>query len=152
MQKAIHDSGAVRAVPCYFRAMRTVLAAAAVITRADGSLLLVRRGKAPQRDRWTVPGGSVEAGETLEQAAAREVFEETGARVRIERELGTVLVPGGADVVYEVHDFAATWTGGALRAGDDADAVRWVAPEELPLLRTTDGLLCHLRRYGVLTG
>lgn len=130
--------------------MRTILAAAAVITDPEGRLLLVRRGKEPQRGRWTVPGGSVEPGETLEQAAVREAFEETGARVRVERELGTVLVPGPGDLVYEVHDFAAAREGGEVRAGDDADAVRWVRPEELPGLETTDGLLGHLRRYGVL--
>lgn len=132
--------------------MRIVLAAAAVVVREDGRLLLVRRGKEPQRGRWTVPGGSVEPGETVEQAAVREVLEETGARVRVERELGVVRVPGGGDVVYEVHDLAATHLGGTLRAGDDAAAVRWVALDELPALETTDGLLEHLRRFGVVPG
>jgi 8-oxo-dGTP diphosphatase len=129
--------------------MRIVQTAAAVVVRDDGRLLLVRRGREPQRGRWSVPGGKVEPGETAAQAAVRETFEETGARVRAERELGTVRVPGGAELVYEVHDVAATYLGGTLRPGDDADAVRWVDPEELPELETTDGLLEHLARFGI---
>ncbi|MFF0990090.1 NUDIX hydrolase [Kocuria nitroreducens] len=129
--------------------MRIVRAAAAVVVREDGRLLLVRRGREPQRGRWSVPGGKAEPGETVAQAAVRETFEETGARVRVERELGTVRVPGGAEIVYEVHEVAATFLGGTLRPGDDADAVRWVAPEELPGLETTDGLLEHLARFGI---
>ena len=129
--------------------MRVVQAAAAVVVREDGRLLLVRRGRDPQRGRWSVPGGKVEPGETVAEAAARETFEETGARVRAERELGTVRVPAGPDLVYEVHEVAATFLGGTLLPGGDADAVRWVAPEELPGLETTDGLLEHLARFGV---
>lgn len=130
--------------------MRIVQAAAAVVVREDGRLLLVRRGREPQRGRWSVPGGKLEPGETPAQAAVREVLEETGARVRAGRELGTVRIPGGAGLVYEVHDIAATYLGGTLRPGDDADAVRWVAPEELPGLETTEGLTAHLTRFGVL--
>ncbi|MEX5294036.1 NUDIX domain-containing protein [Kocuria sp. CPCC 205268] len=130
--------------------MRIVQAAAAVVVRGDGRLLLVRRGREPQRGRWSVPGGKLEPGETPAQAAVREVLEETGVRVRAGRELGTVRIPGGAGLVYEVHDIAATYLGGTLRPGDDADAVRWVAPEELAGLETTEGLTAHLTRFGVL--
>ncbi|MFE7629185.1 NUDIX hydrolase [Kocuria sp. NPDC057446] len=132
--------------------MRIVRAAAAVVVREDGRLLLVRRGTEPQRGRWSVPGGTVEPGETVAEAAVREAFEETGARVRAERELGVVRVPAGAGVVYEVHDVAATYLGGTLRPGDDADAVRWAAPGELAELETTDGLLEHLARFGIRPG
>lgn len=130
--------------------MRIVRAAAAVVVRADGRLLLIRRGTEPQRGRWSVPGGRVEPGETVAEAAVREAFEETGARVRAERELGVVRVPAGADLVYEVHDVAATFLGGTLRPGDDADAVCWADPGELAALETTDGLLEHLARFGIL--
>ncbi|MGX5358686.1 NUDIX hydrolase [Kocuria sp. KH4] len=129
--------------------MRIVRAAAAVVVGADGRLLLIRRGTDPQRGCWSVPGGRVEPGETVAGAAVREALEETGARVRAERELGVVRVPGGPGVVYEVHDVAATYLGGTLRPGDDADEVRWVAPQELSALRTTDGLLEHLARFGI---
>lgn len=131
--------------------MRIVQAAAAVEFRGDGRLRLVRRGREPQRGRWSVPGGKLEPGETVAQAAVRETREETGVRVRVEHELGTVRVPGGGDLVYEVRDVSATYLGGVLRPGDDADAVRWASPDELLSLTTTDGLREHLMRFGVLT-
>lgn len=130
--------------------MRIVQAAAAVVFREDGRLLLVRRGREPQRGRWSVPGGKVEPGETVAQAAVRETREETGVRVRVDHELGTVRIPAGADLVYEVRDVAATYLGGVLRPGDDADAARWATPDELLSLTTTDGLREHLVRFGVL--
>lgn len=130
--------------------MRIIQAAAAIVVDPAGRLLLVRRGKEPQRGRWTVPGGKLEPGETPAQAAVRETFEETGARVRAGRELGVVRIPGAGDVVYEIHDFAAEYLDGTLRAGDDAADARWVALGELALLETTDGLLEHLVRFGVL--
>jgi len=57
------------------------VAVGAVVIRA-GSVLLVRRGKAPSDGQWAIPGGSVELGETLQQAAEREILEETGIRIR----------------------------------------------------------------------
>jgi ADP-ribose pyrophosphatase YjhB (NUDIX family) len=128
--------------------MEVVLAASAVVTDAGGHVLLVKRGRDPQRGRWSVPGGRVEAGESLEAAAAREVLEETGLRVEIGRELWTVRVPTGDGREFEIHDFAATVAGGALRAGDDADDARWVEPGALPTLRLTSHLAEHLRRAG----
>jgi 8-oxo-dGTP diphosphatase len=130
--------------------MEVVLAASAVVTDAAGRVLLVKRGRDPQRGRWSVPGGRVEAGESLEEAAAREVLEETGLRVDVGRELWTVRVPTGGGREFEVHDFAATVAGGALRAGDDADDARWMAPGALPALRLTTHLADHLRRAGVV--
>ncbi|MGR0221716.1 NUDIX hydrolase [Agromyces sp. ZXT2-6] len=126
--------------------MEVVLAASAVVTDADGRVLLVRRGREPQRGRWSVPGGRVEPGETLEEAAAREVHEETGLRVEVDRELWSVRVPIGDGREFEIHDFAATVAGGELAHGDDATDARWVAPSELPELRLTIHLIDHLRR------
>ncbi|MGR2754031.1 NUDIX hydrolase [Agromyces arachidis] len=129
--------------------MEVVLAAGAVITDDEGRVLLVRRRHAPQRGRWSVPGGRVEAGETLLQAAAREALEETGVRVAIGRELWAVHVPAGDGRVYEVHDFAARPVGGALAPGDDATDARWVGPGALSRLRTTTHLVSHLRGAGI---
>jgi 8-oxo-dGTP diphosphatase len=67
--------------------VETILAASAVICDEAGRVLLVLRGRDPQRGRWSVPGGKVEPGETLEQAATREALEETGLQVRIGPEL-----------------------------------------------------------------
>ena len=125
-----------------------ILGASAVIV-ADGAILLVQRGHEPQLGRWSVPGGRVEPGETLAEAAAREAYEETGLEVRIGAELWDLTI-GDGDVTYEVHDFAATVTGGSLRAGDDAADVRWIPLDELDLLSLTEDLLGYLTRGGIV--
>ena len=92
--------------------MQVILAAGAGLTNSAGAVLLVKRGHDLERGRWSVPGGSVEAGETLQEAAAREVLEETGIRVQIGHDLWTLVRaadPGGS---YEIHDFAATYVAG----------------------------------------
>ncbi|MEE1622615.1 MULTISPECIES: NUDIX domain-containing protein [Micrococcales] len=131
--------------------MEIVLAASAVITDDAGRVLLVLRGTEPEKGRWSIPGGSVEPGETLAEAAAREAFEETGLRVSVGRELWCVTIPAGEGRVFEVHDFAATVTGGELASGDDADDARWVAAAELDQLPVTANLADYLRGAGILT-
>ena len=125
-----------------------VLAASAVIFDGRGRVLLVKRGKEPQKGRWSVPGGSVEPGETLMEAAAREVREETGLTVIVGPELWSFSTPTADGRIYEIHDFAATVTGGELVAADDADDVRWVSPDELQDLPLTVDLPAYLRRAG----
>ena len=125
-----------------------ILGASAVIV-ADGAILLVQRGHEPQLGRWSVPGGRVEPGETLAEAAAREAYEETGLEVRIGAELWSLTIPDG-DRSFEVHDFAATVTGGTLRAGDDAADVRWIPLDELDQWPLTEDLLGYLTRGGIL--
>lgn len=123
-----------------------VVCAGAVVRDPEGRLLLMRRGHAPAIGTWSLPGGRVEPGETAEQAAAREVREETGLDVAIGELLASVAIWGS----YLVHDFAATVTGGTLRAGDDADDVGWFTTSELEALELSPGLLDELRRMGVL--
>jgi 8-oxo-dGTP diphosphatase len=118
-----------------------IVCAGAVVRDTEGRLLLVRRGHEPSLGLWSVPGGRVEAGETPELAAAREVLEETGLQVAVGQLLATVQVGD-----YLVHDFAAVVTGGTLSAGDDASEVRWCSFEEAELLPLTPGLLDELRR------
>jgi len=121
-----------------------VVCAGAVIRDAGGRLLLVRRGHPPGAGRWSLPGGRVENGESPASAAAREVAEETGLTVEVGELLATVTIGD-----YLVHDFAATVTGGELRAGDDASDVRWCSLADAALLPLTDNLLDELRRMGV---
>lgn len=125
-----------------------VLAASAVITDASGRVVLVQRGKEPQKGRWSVPGGSVEVGESLEEAAAREALEETGLVVRVGCELWSLTAPTADGRMFEIHDFAATVAGGELVAGDDADDVRWFNADELDGVPLTVGLAEYLRQCG----
>ncbi|HET6900557.1 MAG TPA: NUDIX hydrolase [Vicinamibacteria bacterium] len=101
----------------------------------DGRVVLVRRGKESLRGRWVIPGGTVELGETLEEAVVREMREETGLLVR-PREVVLVfdrIQREGPSVEYHyvIIDYACEYVSGELRAGSDADEVALVAPEEL---------------------
>lgn len=125
-----------------------VIAVAAVVRDEQGRLLLVRRATNPQKGRWTLPGGKVEFEESLPEAVAREVLEETGVRVAVGPMAGVMSVLF-ADGCYEVHDFYAHYRAGAVRAGSDADDARWFTPEELPALPLTQDLLDYLTRYNV---
>lgn len=122
----------------------------AIVLDGQGRLLVVRRGHPPGEGLWSVPGGRIEPGETNAEAVARELSEETGLTVEPGRLVGTVERPGPGGVTYEIHDYAATVSGGALRAGDDASEVRWVTPDELRALPTTTGLLDALTAWSVL--
>lgn len=126
------------------------LAASAVVKNAEGQVLLVLRANDPDAGCWTIPGGHVKPGETLEDAAVREAFEETGLRVAVEREVGTLDLANGPDEVYEIHDFLAHVVAGDVVAGDDAADVGWFGREELEDMPLTHDLLGYLTKYGVL--
>lgn len=119
--------------------------AGAVVADDAGRILVVRRRNPPSAGVWSLPGGRVEPGETPQAAAAREVLEETGLRVRVGVLLGRVRIGS-----YDVHDFAAEVLGGDLQAGDDATDVRWVTPDELGALPTSPRLVDELTRMGAL--
>ena len=113
-----------------------VRCAGALVRDAEDRLLLVRRANEPSRGLWSLPGGRIEDGETPEQAAAREVREETGLVV----DIGALVCT--ADLgPYVVDDFAATVVSGDLAPGDDALDARWVTLDEARALPLTPGLL-----------
>jgi len=107
-----------------------------------GRLLLVRRGKAPSRNFWSFPGGHVEFGESLANAAAREVREEAGIEVAIDDVIDRAEIiergeDGGVILHYVLVVFGGRYVSGELAAGDDAAEARWVAPDEAGGLEMT---------------
>jgi 8-oxo-dGTP diphosphatase len=128
----------------------TEIAAVGAIAVRDGALLLIRRGHAPSRGRWSLPGGRVEAGETAQEAVAREVAEETGLVVSVGNLVGEVVRAGPRGVAYRIQDFQVTPIDGIAAAGDDATEVAWVPIEEVARYPLSAGLLSTLRAWAVI--
>jgi 8-oxo-dGTP diphosphatase len=122
----------------------------AVVTDEQGRLLMIQRGHDPGAGLWSIPGGRIEPGETDAQALVRELLEETNLQVKMGRLIGRVQRPGLGGAVIDIRDYAATVTGGMLRAGDDAADARWVTAAELARLAVTEGLIEALTEWGVL--
>jgi len=110
---------------------------------AGGSVVLVRRGAPPLKGEWSLPGGAVEVGETLEDCVRREMKEETGLDV----EVGPVVevfdrITRDADDRVQYHyvlvDYVCWPAGGALRAASDVDAAVLADPNDLERYRLTD--------------
>jgi len=118
-----------------------VLAVGAVVVDAAGRVLLVQRARPPGAGSWSLPGGRVEAGESLEAAIVRETWEETALRTRVECELGTASVEREG-FRYAVHEFLLIPVGGtSARAGDDAGGVGWASSKDLERLGLTPEIL-----------
>jgi len=110
---------------------RRPIAAVGVVVFRGERVLLVRRAREPSRDLWAVPGGAIEAGETLADAAEREVREETGVVVKAGRPVHAfdVLSRGSTGELehhYVIVDLLAEYIGGEPVAGDDATDAAWV--------------------------
>ena len=128
---------------------RPRVAVGAVVFK-DDRVLLVERGKPPSAGMWAIPGGSVRIGETLREAAEREILEETGVRIRAGEPVftfETIEIDAGGRVRfhYVIVDLAAEYLDGAPRAASDAAAARWVAAQELPELSVNRKTLELLR-------
>lgn len=123
---------------------RPILAVSTAVLRG-GRVLVARRANAPGAGLYSLPGGLVEIGETLAEAAARELMEEVGvvalpiglcgARDIIHRDEA-----GGVARHFVVVTYAALWKTGEPAVSAEADDVRWVVPGELSALATTEGL------------
>jgi ADP-ribose pyrophosphatase YjhB (NUDIX family) len=123
---------------------RPYLAVSAAIIR-DGRVLVARRNRGPAYGIWTMPGGVVEAGETLTEALIREIREETAMTIE------PVALAGHREVVVRDDDkrvsrhfvimcFAARWIEGEPQLNEELAEARWLKPGELSYLKTTEGL------------
>jgi 8-oxo-dGTP diphosphatase len=132
---------------------RPIVAVGAVILDGD-RVLLVQRGQEPLKGEWSLPGGAVELGETLEEALVREVREETSLDVAvgpmvevfdsIRRDAG-----GRAEYHYIIIDYACRVRAGTPTAavcGSDAADVRWVPLPELDRYRVTGTAIAVIRK------
>ena len=116
--------------------------AVGAIVFKDSQVLLVRRGKPPAQELWAIPGGSVEICETLQRAAEREIFEETGITIQALEPVFTFDYIerdgfGSARFHYVIIDLAADYVSGEPRAGDDAAEARWVSSQEIATLKVS---------------
>ena len=123
---------------------RPLLAASVAVVRG-GRVLLAARASEPMRGVYTLPGGLVEAGETLAEAALRELREEVGVAARIVAALAPLEIiareaDGRVRHHYVVHPHAAHWLSGEPSPGAEALDVRWVTRGEAADLPTTAGL------------
>jgi len=124
---------------------RPVVGVGAVIVDR-GRVLLVRRGHAPLKGEWSLPGGAVELGETLEVALTREVLEETSLHVSVGPIIDVVdrihhSPDGRVEYHYVVVDYLCTPRSTALRSGSDADEVKWVERDEFAAHSLSDAVL-----------
>jgi 8-oxo-dGTP diphosphatase len=122
---------------------RPIVAVGAAVCKIDDGqdgpsgahVLIVRRGKAPSMGVWTVPGGAVDLGETMRQAAAREVYEECGIEIDVGEVVGildNVVRDERGDIRYHyaIVDFAARHVSGDLAPSDELMGAAWVTPAE----------------------
>ena len=123
---------------------RPFLAVSAAILR-DGKVLLVRRARAPANGLFSLPGGVVEAGETLHEALTREIREETSITIE------PVALAGFRETVirdqhnrverhFVILPFAARWVAGEPNLNEELSEARWVTPDVIVGLPTTPGL------------
>ena len=122
---------------------RPILAVSVAVFR-QGRVLLARRARAPMVGKFSLPGGVVEIGETLRQAAARELMEETGVAADI-LAFNDHLEPiqrddGGVRAHFVIASFVGRWTAGEFRPSDEMDAADWIDPERIEELPITPGL------------
>lgn len=123
---------------------RPILAVSAAIIRGN-RVLIVRRARPPAEGLYTLPGGGVEAGETLHEAVTREVREETGLAI------APVALAGYREAIgrdadgmvarhFVIMAFACRWISGEAALNTEVSEAHWLEPRDIATLRTTDGL------------
>jgi len=130
--------------------LRPMLGVGALIFDED-RILMAERGGEPLKGWWSIPGGLVETGESLDAAIRREVREETGLEVR---PLGMIEIferimrdaQGAAEYHYVLIDYICRVQSGTACAGDDVSRVEWVRQSDLQQLKITEGTLAVIEK------
>ena len=122
------------------------------IIKHEGKLLLVKRGVEPEKGKWTIPGGAVELGEEVRDALIREVKEECGLDVEVDRLMDVVdnIVIGERNRLqfhYVILDFLARLKGGTLRPADDVLDARWISLKEVEKYDLTKSFHSFFRKH-----
>jgi 8-oxo-dGTP diphosphatase len=129
--------------------------AVGALVMKDRKALLVRRGQPPSEGLWAIPGGRVELGETLQEAAEREIKEETGVIIQAQEPIHVFDIihkdeTGHVRFHYVIVDLLARYVSGEPHPADDALEARWIGfdeLDELPVNQTTfDILKTHMQK------
>ncbi len=118
---------------------------------ADGRALLIKRGGPPLQGEWSIPGGMLELGETLDQGVRRELAEETGLEVRVEDLIDVferVFLDDDGRTKYHfvILDYLCEAVSGEARAGSDVTDVAWAREEELAQYSLTPTAMRVIKR------
>ena len=130
------------------------VAAVGVVVLRDSEVLLVRRGQEPSRGRWSLPGGAVEVGETVRQAAEREVREECAVDIKAGEviEVLDAITPapdGRVRFHYVLVELLADYLGGTPSAATDALEARWCPLDQLDHIESLPRITAQIIREGV---
>lgn len=108
--------------------------ATVVFIHDDNKILLVKRAVDPERGKWALPGGYVDAGEAPNTAAVREALEETGLEIEIVRLLDVFYKPTAYQVSPIIIIYEGRIVGGRLQANDDVEDAAWYTADNLPTI------------------
>jgi mutator protein MutT len=131
-----------------------IIGVGAIIIKG-GKILLIKRGNEPGAGQWTLPGGVVELGESLEEAVRREAFEECGIKIEVKELTGIVerVIRDDEGIIkyhFIIIDYTAQYLKGELKAGSDVTNANWVSLDMLDKYNLTEGLKEFLKKLDLL--